>query len=161
MNVFAVLIVLALMLPAAPDTPMTTGSEACVSQADAERILGGSAQLLESKSEKIDGLHRRMCTFRSIKERQSNLYYLIETYSDTTAANRAFDGIVKANRSMAGEELVDGIGDEAWRHSDRKNFSIIVFRKGRIMVRMKVNKLARSTSVVSFYEVARTIASTI
>lgn len=142
----------------------SSGPRGCVSGADAEKILGEAARLAESSSEGRDGVERGKCTFTAVggdskSDRAGTLYYLFERYRAVKAAQEAYAAIVKSNKSMPGLRKIDGLGDEAFFHSDEANFVMIIFRKGDKMVRLKVNKMTATTSVIELERVSARIAS--
>lgn len=81
---------------------------------------------------------------------------MFESYKDESAANKKFDEMYSGNASMPGFEKLEKYGDEAFYHSDDKNFGLIIARKGNEMIRIKVNK---TTAKYSKKELLKTAAN--
>jgi ribosomal protein L24E len=73
------------------------------------------------------------------------------------AAKNAYAEIYQANKRHEGVEIVPGLGDEAYYHSDGTNFYFFLVRKDKRMFRLKLNKVTSHSSVMNFKEVARLI----
>ena len=122
----------------------------CVTQADAERILGLPAKETEHSSKEKNGVTQFSCTYTAVDKaanKTSNLYYLYEAYKSPESAHAAYEGIVSANNSMPGQTKIDSIGDETWLHTDRENFDLVMCRRKNHMVRIKINKITSKTSL--------------
>ncbi len=135
----------------------------CLIQSDAEKILGQPAHLTESYSKKEDNIDKHRCIYQVIAldtepTRPSNLYYVLELYSDAASAHKAYTGILSANVRMPGQSTIDNMGDEAWLHSDGENFHLLLFRKGNKIVRIKINKVTATTSLDELQNVGRKIS---
>jgi hypothetical protein len=125
----------------------------CLAKSDVEKILGSPAQQTESQTFNNKGVIQHKCTWKATKEDlNSNLYYIGEQYDNAEAAHKVFTDIVTSNTG-SGQSRPD-IGDEAWLHSDGTNFIIIIVRKGDKMIRMKVNKLTKETSIDEMKRIA-------
>ena len=85
---------------------------------------------------------------------------MMEEYPEATAAGKVYNSIMEANRPNGINEL-QGLGDEAYFHSDNTNFLFILARKGNKMIRMKVNKITSNTSREAFDNTARKIIEAI
>lgn len=137
----------------------------CLSVGDAEKILGARAKQIESSSEERNHIVRHKCTYAGqvIPESKqiSNLYYVFERYSDPVSAHKTYTDILTGNESMAGQTVLNTIGDEAWFHTDKENFCLLIFRKKNIVVRIKVNKLTSQTSTKALQDICKRIASEI
>jgi len=137
----------------------------CVSQSDAERILGLPAKETDHLSKEKDGVSRFECTFTATENadanRISHLYYVYEQYKNAASAHDVYQGILSANNGMSGQKQLDRLGDEAWLHTDSENFELLIFRKNNHMVRMKINKLTDRTSVPELLSVMRRMADTL
>jgi|GEM_PF-298043 len=134
-----------------------------ISKVDAERILGEEAKLVNSTSEEHDGYEKYKNAYEATDPDTTvirHLDYIFEKYKDTASAQKIFSDIVTSNGRLAGQEKVV-MGDEAWLHSDGKNFSILMVRKDNKLVRMKVNKLTSKTSVKALKEIMKTLVSTL
>ncbi|HEY5747397.1 MAG TPA: hypothetical protein VIU12_15065 [Chryseolinea sp.] len=137
----------------------------CVSQADAERILGLPAKETDHLSKEKDGVSRFECTFTATENAGaggiSHLYYVYEQYKSAALAHEVYQEILSANNPMPGQKQLDSLGDEAWLHTDNENFELLIFRKNNHMVRVKVNKLTDKTSLPELMNVMRRMAATL
>ena len=137
----------------------------CVSQSDAERILGLPAKETDHLSKQKDGVSRFECTFTATEnanaESVSHLYYIYEQYKSATQAHDVYQGILSANRGMPGQKQLDTLGDEAWLHTDSENFDLLIFRKNNHMVRVKINKITDKTSLPELMNVMSRMAATL
>jgi hypothetical protein len=132
-----------------------TPDDTCLGRTDAEKILGLPAHQIESSAATNDDIVKYQCTWEATKEEvKSNLYYISESYATNDLAHQVFADILSANHNP-GQSRPDGIGDEAWFHSDGSNFCLIIVRKGNKMLRIKVNKLTKDTSIEELKRVAR------
>ena len=131
----------------------TSSEDLCLAKSDAEKILGSAAKQTESETLNNKGVVVHKCTWRASNETlNSNLYYVGEQYDNAEAAHKVFADIVTSNTGTG--QSRPNIGDEAWFHSDDTNFCIIIVRKGNKMIRMKVSKLTKETSVNEMKRVA-------
>ena len=67
------------------------------------------------------------------------------------------DGVIKqelAYSGMAGQEKINGLGDEAFFHTDKKHFDLLIFRKDSQMVTLKINRITSKTSVTELRRLA-------
>jgi hypothetical protein len=80
-----------------------------------------------------------------------------EVYKDAAAAHNAYVAIYESNRSHPGVEIVPHMGDEAYYHTDGKNFYFFLVRKGERMYRMKLNKVTSHSSEAEFKRVGKLI----
>ena len=133
------------------------------SKSDAEKILGENAYLSDSSSTiKKDTLEiKRAYTANSPDQKTGKtgvIYFMIEEYDQDSSAKNAYNLIKVANESHEGVKTVHDMGDEAYFHSDGKNFYFILARKGKIMFRMKVNKITSHTSLNEFNLVSKKIS---
>jgi hypothetical protein len=140
------------------DAPYT-----CLIQSDAERILGQPAQPTERSSVQEGSIVKHKCIYRATSPdpktgRPSNLYYILELYSDAASAHKAYTGMLTANTRMPAQSTIDNMGDEAWLHSDGENFHLLMFRKGNKMVRIKINKVTPATSLDELQNVFQKIS---
>ena len=130
--------------------------------ADAAKILGEAAQLTDSSSMLKEGVATYKCAFfaKSTDEKTGKngaVYFMLEQYDNTASAAREYASIKKSNENHEGVKPLQHLGDEAYFHSDGKNFYFILVRKAEKMFRMKVNKITSKTSVDSFNKVAKKI----
>jgi hypothetical protein len=165
--------VLSLMLTcketAAPDAPcmIQTDSDAIaptlLTLSYAEKIMGEPAELTcNTFITKGDTLEYK-CDYTAISPDQitrktGKLYFMYEVYASVAAAENAYAFIYQANSGHQGVEIVTGVGDEAYYHSDGTNFYFYLVRKDEKMFRMKLNKVTSHSSEDSFKEVAKLIA---
>lgn len=129
----------------------------CVTQAEAEKVLGKPVQLKEKADENRGNTRRYTCTYSLKDDTTSNLYYVLEEFADDAAARNDFKNVIDSNAGMPGQQLVHDIGDETFIHSDAKNFCLIMARKGNKIVRVKVNRLTSTTSLPALKAVVNNI----
>ena len=72
---------------------------------------------------------------------------MIEQYNQDLSAKNAYNSIKAPNENHEGVKIVHDMGDEAYFYSDGRNFYFILVRKGKIMFRIKVNKITSHTSL--------------
>lgn len=142
----------------------TIKSNACLAQADAEKILGQPAKLAESSSENKNGIIKFRCTYTAnaidLKTNKTgNLYYLLEEFKDADASQKVYDEILEQNEDMPGLKKLDEIGDQAFLHTDNENFLMIISRKRNKVLRLKVNKLTSMTSLSELQNISKTITA--
>lgn len=127
---------------------------------EAERILGESCQLKESGNEtKEDGHKFKSTHIGNSSDGKTNhaLYFIFESYSDENSAKKTFKNFKVSNQSFDGFESINNIGEEAFFHTDKENFGLVIARKGSEIIRLKVNKLNAKTSVSELKKVAADI----
>jgi hypothetical protein len=134
----------------------------CLSQAEAEKILGQPAKLAENTFQDKNAIKQSKCTYTANAKdsktgRSVNLYYMREEYPNENASHQAYAMMIAQNRNMSGLRKIDGIGSEAFIHTDNENFILLISRKGNTMIRLKVNKLTSTTSVDGIRDVAKEI----
>ncbi len=135
-------------------TNTSSFDELCLAKADAEKILGLPARQTESETFTKANVLQHKCSWKATQEDlNSNLYYLDEHYNNSESAHKVFEDIVVSNSNNPGQTRPD-IGDEAWLHSDGTNFCLLMVRKGNKIIRMKVNRLTKGTSVEEMKRVA-------
>lgn len=149
------LILIGLLFTSSLQGPNTSNSdEPCLAKADAEKILGLPARQIESETFTEDNVLQHKCTWKSTQEDlNSHLYYLDEQYNNAESAHKVFEDIVVSNRNNPGQSRPE-IGDEAWLHSDGTNFYLLMVRKGNKIIRLKVSKLTKETSVEEMKRIA-------
>jgi hypothetical protein len=149
----------AVIWPGYPGEPYT-----CLSESEASRILGQPAARIESTvAEREGGVERFTCIFTATQEdpkthKTGNLYYMLEVYADSAAAHKTYTEIVAANTYMPGQRILPNLGREAWEHTDRENFHLVLVRECNMLLRIKINKLTSLTSQKDLQEVVREIA---
>ena len=102
----------------------------------------------ENKSKKYSDLFSNL---REITAQNKKLIDLKKTYELKLA------DILKQNENMPGLKKLNKIGDQAFLHTDNKNFLIIISRKGNKIVRLKVNKLTSMTSLNELQNISKAI----
>jgi hypothetical protein len=127
--------------------------------ADAEKILGTSAQLTDSVASDSGDASTYRYTYKALAAdpktgKTGAIYYLLERYALLSAAKSRYSFIKTANEKNGIKTLHD-LGDEAYFHSDGQNFYFVMVRKGNWVLTMKVNKITSTTSLDDFNRVAR------
>ncbi len=130
--------------------------------ADAAKILGEPAQLTDSSTVVNENVATYKCAFfaKSPDEKTGKtgaVYFMFEQYNYIASAAKEYASIKKSNENHQGVRVLQNLGDEAYFHSDEKNFYFILVRKAGKMFRIKVNKITSKTSVDSFNETAKKI----
>lgn len=148
--------------PQLKDPKKNAQVSACINQATAERILGQSAKLTKSTSERTAEAMVYKCTYTALapdpkSNRQVNLYYHFEVYNDAATASKAYRGVLNSNADIAGVKTLERFGDEASFYSDNENFCMVIARKGNNMLRIKLNKLTAKSSPDELQKVAKII----
>jgi len=133
------------------------------SKSDAEKILGEKAFLSDSSSTiKKDTLECKSAYTAYSKDQKTGktgvIYFMIEQYNQDLSAKNAYNSIKVANENHEGVKIIHDMGDEAYFHSDGKNFYFILVRKGKIMFRIKVNKITSHTSLNDFNLLSKKIS---
>jgi len=129
----------------------------------AEKIMGESAELTCNTFIKKEDTLEYKCDFTAISKdeitgKTGKLYFMYEVYGSVAAAENAYTSIYKANSGHEGVEIATGVGDEAYYHSDGKNFYFYLVRKDEKMFRIKLNKVTSHSSEANFKEVVKFIA---
>jgi hypothetical protein len=126
--------------------------------AEAERILGESCKLGEVKDSVFGENYQYKSTYIANaggeKSKPITLYYMFEVYKEEAETKEIFDGFRVGNQNHKGFGLRKNLGDEAFFHSDGKNFDLLVVRKGNKMIRFKVNKISSKTSQEELNKIA-------
>ncbi len=122
---------------------------------DAEKILGEKAHLKDSSLIKRDDVTIFQCSYSAdaADEKAGKtgiIYFMVEHYTEIASARQVYTSIKKANEDHEGIKILEGVGDEAYFHSDNENFLFILARKGNKVLRIKVNKITSHTSVDEF-----------
>lgn len=144
-------------------TSISNSSPACLTKTDAEKILGEEARALKSTTEVNGGFEKFKCAYIAADPDTTvvrRLDYILEKYNDVASAQKTYSDIVSSNRGLTGQEKIV-MGDDAWFHSDGKNFCILMVRKNEKLVRMKVNKLTDKTSLQALKDIMKTITSSL
>ena len=133
---------------------------------DAEKIMGEPAMLECNTFLQRGSTLEYKCTYTALAEddrtgKTGKLYFMSEVFAGDDLAKTAYAEIYESNRRHEGVEIVTGLGDEAYYHSDGTNFYFFLVRKGSKMFRLKLNKVTSHSSVADFKEVARLIVDRI
>lgn len=140
--------------------PNTTVGRHQLTLEEAEQILGESAVLKERTSDNKTDYYVSKTTF-SAKEidaknqKQANLYYMVERFKNEEEATKTIQTFIKGNQEQKGFELLTAYGDEAFFHTNKDNFCLLVIRKNNKMIRIKVNKLTSKTSLDALRKIGK------
>ena len=126
---------------------------------EAERILGESCQLKESVSSLENGGQKYKSTYVANStdekiDKRVALNFMFESYGAEIDAKKTFETFKESNQSYTGFEILANLGDEAFFHTDNKNFYLVIARKGNEMIRLKVNKITAKTSLTELKKIA-------
>lgn len=129
---------------------------------DAEKIMGEPASLTCNMFTKKGDTLEYKCEYTSrvkdpATDKTGKLYFMDEVYKNAAAAHDAYMVFYKLNSTHAGFEPVKGLGDEAYYHTDGKNFYFYLVRKDNRMFRMKLNKVTSHSSEEEFKKVGRLV----
>jgi hypothetical protein len=135
-----------------------------LTKVEAEEILRQDAQLTDSASTKENNIATFKSTFTADSKDPNTgklgaIYFMIEHYKEVASAKETYSSFKESNQNNPGFKVLNDLGDEAWFHSDGKNFYLIIVRKGDRMFRLKVNKVTSKTSLEALHETARSIAN--
>lgn len=86
---------------------------------------------------------------------------MIEQYGTISSSKNACTSIKEANEKHEGVKVLDGLGDEAYFHSDGQNFYFVLLRKEKKMFRIKLNKITNKTTLANFNLVVKKVAATL
>lgn len=137
-----------------------------LSFADAEKILGQPVELITNSWNFAGDKTRFDCNYRSVENdtasgRETNLFFMLEESPDESQAKQIYADIWNSNKNHAGIEILSGVGDEAYAHSDKQNFHFVMARKGKFTIRLKINKATETTSFDELKAFAKKIAGEI
>lgn len=137
-----------------------------LSFAEAEKILGQPVELVTNSWTFTADITRFDCVYRTAKNdaatgKAINLYFRLEESSTENAAKQIYAGIWQSNKNHRGIEILGGIGDEAYSHSDKPNFHFVMARKGKFTIRLKVNKAVETTSLAELQAFAKKVGEQI
>lgn len=127
-----------------------------------ENIIGMPAKYLETVKETRPQVLRETTSYIALeKDSRSlqavNLYYLKENYDNAALAHKTFADIITSNGGLNGQSVLTDLGDEAWMHSDKQNFSLLMVRKKNKLIRIKINKLPPTYSSKELVAASRQI----
>ena len=135
-----------------------------MTHSDAEIILGGKASLMDS----VTSIDSDVPTYKTTHTAHevdtagllSNLYFMYEDYPTEEGAMRIYRSIRASDMAKPGFVNLTGMGDEACFHTDG-TFYYFMSRKGRRMIRLKVNKVTERTSLLAFQEISKRITDSL
>jgi hypothetical protein len=133
-----------------------------LSFADAEKILGRRVELVTNSWTFTKDVNRFDCHYRvtgkdQASEQAINLFFIVEESSTESFAEQIYADIWQSNKNHKGVEILSGIGDEAYAHSDKPNFYFLMARKDKFTIRLKVNKAVETVSPEEMKAAARKI----
>lgn len=136
-----------------------------LSASDAERILGQPVQLITNSWTFKDNATRFDCNYRGINKdkasgREINLFFALEEISEEQV-KQLFDGYRKSNDSNGNVKDLSGLGDAAFTQSDEPNFHLVLVRKGKHLIRLKINKAVEATSLEELKSFAKRVVGQI
>lgn len=154
-----IICILVVMFLSAYTSEKATFGGHTLTRQEAERILGESCQLKESVSSSENGGHKYKSTYVANStddklDKRVALDYMFDSYKTELDAKKTFNTFKESNQAYAGFDLLTNLGDEAFFHSDNKNFYLIIARKGNEMIRLKVNKITPKTSLPELKKIA-------
>lgn len=139
-------------------------AKACrfLSFAEAEKILGQPVELVDNLWTFTADQNVCDCAYRGIEKDAAsgqaiNLFFKLEESATVAQAQQIYERIWQSNKTHKGIEVLSGIGDQAYAHSDQTNFHFVIARKGKFTVRMKVNKAAETTSLEELKKFAKRV----
>jgi len=143
------------------DSAVYSKTNYLITKSDAEKILGQPANLINNSVEQKRIVTIYKCTYRILSDPDtnttSNLYYLFEEYTNIASAKKIYTDIVAGN-TTSGIKEINSIGDEGFLHTDGKNFDLIIVRKQNKIIRIKINKITKTTSREQLQDVTRRIS---
>ena len=130
---------------------------------DAEKIMGEPAKLSCNTFIKKGDTLEYKCDYTALNRdaktgKTGKLYFMYEIYAGVPSAANAYTIIYKANSKHEGIEIVKGLGNEAYYHSDGTGFYFYLVRKNEKMFRLKLNKITSHSSEMQFKAVTKRIA---
>jgi hypothetical protein len=115
-------------------------------------MLGAIAESASRKDSTGEGGYMRQDRTYTTKIKQnneiriSNLYYAYEQHASIDIADKLIDSYFASNKNSPGYQQLSGYGDEGFFHTDGENFCTFVARKGKVFIRLKVNKLTSKSN---------------
>jgi hypothetical protein len=130
---------------------------------EAERILGEPCQLNNNESSALNGNHQYKSVYWANSSNEAAnkvaLYFAFESFGNENDAQKIFEELKTSNQNHTEFEVLKELGNEAFFHSDNKNFYLIIARKHNEIIRLKVNKITPKASVTELKKVANDIIS--
>ena len=163
---FFLLVISALVLSVNCQTDEKAKECKYLSFAEAGKILGARVELVTNSWTFTREKTRFECHYRAVEKdkksgRETNLFFMLEESTTEEQARQIYETIWQSNKNHEGIEVLSGIGDEAYAHSDRANFHFVMARKGKFTIRLKVNKTTATTSLEELKAFARKVAGEI
>jgi hypothetical protein len=129
-----------------------------LSQQEAVLILGEPCYLKTDYDSLSKGVQKYQSTYYATSGNDATkpigLYYMFERYENEAEDRKTFEGFKTGNQALTGFEMLNNMGDQAFFHTDGKNFHLIIARKGTKMIRIKVNTITPKTSVEEMKKIA-------
>jgi hypothetical protein len=134
-----------------------------ITLSEAEEIMGERMLLADSSTTKENDGQVYKCAYKAYTEdpksrKTGSIYFLAQVYNDTSSAKQRYTFIKTANEGH-GIKVLEGLGDEAYFHTDKENFYFVMVRVGTTVFNMKVNKITSTTSLDAFNRVTVQITS--
>jgi hypothetical protein len=109
--------------------------------ANAERVLGGKVTVTDNRMNENRQGRLWTCTFQGSRTdaNEPKLHFMLVQGISEESTRKAFEEIRAANRGRSDLRDWPGVADEAMVRSDGDNFQLVIMRKGRMMIRAKVN----------------------
>ncbi|HTE23101.1 hypothetical protein [Flavitalea sp.] len=132
---------------------------------EVKMMLGVIADSMSSKDSTGEGwyLRKNRTYTANIKEnnqiRISNLYYAYERHASIDIADKLIDSYFASNKNSLGYQQLSGYGDEGFFHTDDENFCTFVARKGKVFIRLKVNKLTSKSNPEAVKRIGKQLLS--
>ena len=142
--------------------PFATQDASLLTLKDAEKIFGEQGKQVENITESRDNVKVFKTAYRANEKdaksgREINLYFMYEEYKFDSSAMRVYSEIKTSNQTHEGFQIWNGIGDEAYYHTDGANFYFVLARKGSKMIRMKLNRVTSKSSEAEFKKISERI----
>jgi len=144
--------------------PFTIQDTSLLTLKDAEKIFGEPGKVVENITETNNNVKVYKTAYRANEKdaksgREINLYFMYEVYKYDSSAKRVYSDIKTSNQTHEGFQIWNGVGDEAYYHTDGTNFYFVLARKGTKMIRMKLNKVTEKSSEAEFKKISERIVS--
>jgi len=136
-----------------------------LSRQEAEKIMGEPLRMNDSSSGYANGAYYYQCSYFSVSAdnvtgRIGKLYYMYEEYDKESEAHGVYEGFKIANGKNS--PLNDlSFGDEGYYQGPPGPPPFILVRKGKKMLRLKVNKSTSHTPSDGLMAVARAMTSSL
>jgi hypothetical protein len=132
---------------------------------EVKAMLGETALVTYQKDSTGESLYlRKSRTYTvDIKDnnevRISNLYYAYERHASIEIADALIDSYFASNKNSPGYQQLSGYGDEGFFHTDGENFCTFVARKGKVFIRLKINKLTSKSDPEELKRIGKQLLS--